>query len=364
MRLLFVGGTGFVGRHMVEAALAREHDVTLFNRGKTAGPDLFPAAKRIIGDRDGGLSALDGRAWDAVIDVNGYTVRLVDDSLAYFKDKVDQYVFVSTGSVFDFANIDREYGEDVPLVESHAPDSEEYWGPEYGPLKRVCEDHVAEQFTGRFTTLRLGVVAGPFDPTDRCTYYVARAAEGGEMLVPAKPDDILRFIDARDLANFTMLAIEKRLIGVYNTLGAVITWQTWMDACLKAGGSDTTLVWIDDREWLKANLPRHARLFGALPMMASPAMSNYAMVNTKKAQTAGLTYRPAFETARDTLAWHKTRDLAQEESTADELTRIRNIFSWGRGTSEKYEWNAGLTRVQETEILGAWSERSVLRKFS
>ena len=187
MELLVLGGTQFVGRHLVEAALARDWRVTLFNRGQT-NTDLFPEAEKLRGDRDPqispGLSALLGRRWDVVVDCNGYVPRLVRAAAEALRDAVGQYIFISTGSVYDFNQLQGEDDESAPLLTLKDPTTEEWFGPAYGGLKVLCEEAVAEIYGERALSLRLGIVAGPNDPTDRITYWVAR---GGDALAFGSP---------------------------------------------------------------------------------------------------------------------------------------------------------------------------------
>ena len=315
MRILFLGGTQFVGRHMVEAALARGHSVTLFNRGQT-NPELFPEAERLTGDRDGNLEALRGRNWDAVVDVNGYIPRLVRDSANLLKDAVSRYVFVSTGSVYDFNRMAPNSDESGPLEKLEDETTEEYRGPAYGGLKVLCEAAVQELYPGKSLILRLGVVAGPHDPTDRVTYWVDRVARGGEVLVPGAPDRRIQFIDARDLGAFAILGIEKGLTGIFNTAGNSVTWMHFLDACQQAAGrSGVAYTWIDDFHFLRENSDPSGRPYGLFPMSLPADLAHIWTVNNNKALDAGLVYRSTLNTARDILAWEATR-LADENRSA------------------------------------------------
>lgn len=331
MKLLFLGGTQFVGRHMVAEALARGHSVTLFNRGKT-NAGLFPQAEQIIGDRDGNLNPLRGRRWDAVIDVNGYVPRLVKDSANLLKDAVGQYVFVSTGSVYDLKNIRANEDENGPLTPVEDPDTEDWNGPAYGWLKVLCEQAVEEIYPGRHFTLRLGVVAGPYDPTDRITYWVARVARGGEVLVPGQPESPIQFIDARDLADFTLLGVERGLNGIYNTTGNSIRWGCFLDACQQASRSDAVFTYVDDFDFISSQIDLGAKDFGTVPMSLPPAYRHVRTMNNDKALADGLVYRATLNTARDILAWERTRDSAEK--------RV-----------------AGLDPTLESEVLRNWHAR-------
>lgn len=332
MKLLFLGGTQFVGRHMVAAALAKGWEVTLFNRGQT-NADLFPEAEKLRGDRDGGMQALEGRRWDAVIDVNGYVPRLVRASAELLKDAVDHYVFVSTGSVYDMQKLPPNADESGPLATLEDETTEEWNGPAYGGLKVLCEKVVEEVMPGRALSLRLGVVAGSYDPTDRVTYWTARVARGGEVFIPGEPQRPLQFIYARDLADFTMLALEKRLTGIYNTAGQSMTWQRWLEACETVSGSHPTYVWCDDDDflqaYLQANFDPQKTPFGLIPMRLPAHLAHLRTISNAKAEQAGLTYSAPEEMAQEILDWEQARP-------ADE-PRV-----------------AGLTPAQERDLLAQW----------
>ncbi len=332
MKILFLGGTQFVGRHAVQAALAKGHQVTLFNRGQT-NPELFPKAEKLRGDRDGGLDALQGHTWDAAIDVTGYVPRLVRAAVTLLKDSIGQYVFVSTGSVYDFTQLAPNSDESGPLMVLEDETTEEWMGPAYGGLKVLCEQAAEQAMPGRVLVPRLGVVAGPFDPTDRITYWVTRVARGGHVLVPGAPERFIQFIDARDLAAFIIQGVEKGLSGTFNTVGNSITWQHWLHACQTASGSDATYTWIDDAQFFQENVDMSLKPFGVLPMALPAELAHIFTMNSDKARAAGLTYRAPEDTARDVLAWDKTRPTDEE--------RV-----------------AGLTLEQEQMLLEKWRAQS------
>ena len=253
VKLLILGGTSFLGRHCVASALSRGHEVTLFNRNKT-NSDIFPQVERLVGDRDGNLDALLGRKWDAVIDVNGYLPRLVRDSAQLLQANIGRYLYISTGSVYDLSVPIKSIDENSPLLATENINTEEFFGPAHGELKLQCEKVVAEYFPGRATILRPGLIAGPYDSTDRITYWVDRVARGGEVLVPAKPNDPIQFIDALDIAEFYLLTIENNINGIFNTSGEILTWREWLNVCQQASGSKVTLTWVDDANFVQSHL--------------------------------------------------------------------------------------------------------------
>ena len=354
MKLLFLGGTGFVGRHMVAEALKCGHEVTLFTRNKT-NVEIFPQVERLQGDRDGNLTALQGRKWDAVLDINSYIPRLVTDSAKLLKNQVDHYLFISAGCacVSEDSAIKDETAARVILDD---PETEEYWGPAYCGLKALCESRVEEYFPDSASILRLGVVAGPHDPTDRITYWVDRVAKGGEVLVPAKPDDSMAFIDARDLAGFALRLIERKSKGIFHAFGDLISWSEWLKTCKQVSGSDATFTWVDVPEFLIEQINLHSRPFGALPMM-SGGDKRKALFSCDKAIAAGLNYRSPENTARDILLWQEQRVMLDEECADSLEIRSKNALDWGSDDNRHY-WMAGLTTAQEKQLLLRWNSEA------
>ena len=220
MRLLVLGGTRFLGRALVESALARGHELTLFNRGQT-NADLFPEAEKIRGDRTVDLSPLDGREWDAVLDVATFLPRVVRRSVEALEGRVDRYVYVS--SISAYADQSTPPVEGAPVAELDDRDAEDV--EHYGALKAACEQIVVDAFGERALVVRPGLIVGPHDPTDRFTYWPRRVAEGGRVLAPAPPDQPVQFIDVRDLADWIVSATEAQLDGVYNATGDAISFE-------------------------------------------------------------------------------------------------------------------------------------------
>jgi 2'-hydroxyisoflavone reductase len=293
MNALILGGTRFIGRHIVEALLDAEHRVTVLNRGISR--DELPAAvERLRGDRDRGvtgLEALTGRSWDACIDVSGYTPRQVRPSAEMLRAKVHRYVFVSAVSV---------YGDpqDRPVVETHArilPVAEDVTavnGETYGALKVTCENLVHEIYGDRCTFLRPQVVVGPHDTWDRYTYWVRRGSRGGEMLAPGDGFDHVQFIDVRDLARFAKTTIENNLSGPFNLAGPRLTWAAFMQVL----GADN-LVWVADEIIQAAGVTEFE-----LPLFRPEhgPRSGLMDVSNERARRAGLTLTDPKITMRDT----------------------------------------------------------------
>ncbi|MBL8130597.1 MAG: epimerase [Anaerolineae bacterium] len=330
VKILVLGGSVLVGRHIVEAALAAGHEVTLFNRGRTH-VELFPEVEKLRGDRDSrvgeGLTALRGRRWDAVIDVNGYVPRIVRDSAELLAEAVDHYVYVSTISVYG-SPLPPHSAETAPLETMDDPTSEDV-PAHYGALKALCERAAEDALPGRTLSLRLGLVSGAHDPTDRVTYWVWRMAQGGEIFAPASPESPFQTIDARDIADFTLLALRRRVTGVMNIVGPTVSWATWMDACRTVSQSDAAVAWVDDPAFLEAEHPAEPRQYGAYPMFVPPEAGSWWTVSSSKAQAVGLTHRPVEET-------------------------VRAVYEWLAVRPADLPWKAGLTPEQERALLEKW----------
>jgi 2'-hydroxyisoflavone reductase len=294
MRLLVLGGTGFVGRHIVERALARGDEVTLFNRGRTA-PHLFAAAELLRGDRAGDLRALrDGGPWDAAIDVTGYRPEEVAASAQLLGDRVAHLTFISTVSVYADAS-QPGVDEDAPL----APLTGRGGWADYGALKALCEREVVDAFGERALVVRPGIVAGPHDPTNRFSAWVARMARGGRVVAPGAPDRPVQLIDARDLAAFVLDMTVARATGIFNAVGEWLTWGEMLAACV-VPGSATELVWISDEQLRQAGVAEDAL---ALWIAADDRDSaGFMRVSGARAAAAGLRHRALAQTARDVLA--------------------------------------------------------------
>lgn len=324
MHILVIGGTRFVGRHIVECALARGHQLTLFNRGRT-GKGIFEV-EEIIGDRDGETDALMGRRWDAVIDTCGYVPRVVEQSADALADAVDLYCFISTISVYsDDQEAPMKEGSKVIRFDK-IPENEEITGETYGAFKALCEEAVAN-ICGEAKTLiiRPGLVVGPHDPSDRFTYWVDRFSRTGPVLVPDRGDLPMQFIDARDLAEFTVRMVEEKTTGVFNAVGPAEPttlddiWRTCQENC----DGRPEMVTVSD-EFLAA---KEVRDWVDLPMVLEQGADKH-ITDITRATERGLTIRPMAETVRDTAEWHRHREVI--------------------------ELKAGLSREREQDLLSEW----------
>ena len=339
MDILILGGTLFLGRHLVEAALARGHRVTLFNRGST-GPTLFPEVEHLIGDRDGGLDALAGRRFDAVIDTCGYVPRVVRESAALLADAARYYVFISSGSVYE--DSDRaSIGENAPICTINDEANENVYG-NYGPLKALCERAVESAFAGRALHVRAGLIVGPYDVTGRLEYWVRRIAEGGEVLAPGRPDRQIQLIHARDLADWIFAMTEASRPGLFNAAGPAhrLTMRDLLDTCNALADDPAALTWVDE-SFLLLN---YVAPFADLPLWLPASQNGLLSMDIGKALASGLRFRPLADTLADTTRW------LDEERAAGKKRPAR--LASGVATRD------ALDRQRERALLDAWKRSS------
>lgn len=313
MDLLILGGTSFVGRHMAEEARARGHRVALFHRGTRS--DAMPGFEHLIGDRDGGLDALEGRRWDAVLDVSGYLPRLVGDAARSLRDATGHYAFVSTISVFDVDAFRRRHAGSGPLprIDGTAPlatladpTTETIDGSTYGGLKVACERSLAE-IVGeeRLLVVRPGLVVGRYDPTDRFAYWVRRMADERPLLAPRTRRQPLQWIDARDLARFTVRGLERTLTGTFEVVADPDRYtflhllSAARDAVRARKMRPAPVTLASERLLLDHGL----RPFADLPLWLPGDDAQIFRVSNEAAKAAGLTTRPLEDTVREVLAF-------------------------------------------------------------
>jgi 2'-hydroxyisoflavone reductase len=339
MKILIIGGTVFLGRYLVEAAQARGHEVTLFNRG-LHNADLYPEVEKLRGNRRGNLDALKGRRFDAVIDTCGYTPGTVATSARLLAESVEHYTFISSVSVyaqFPIAGYDESEAvgtiTDEQAIEAESFDTGDRptavsYGEIYGPLKARCELAVEDAMPRRTLVIRPGLIVGPHDYSDRFTYWPTRVARGGEVLAPGRPHRHVRVIDARDLAEWNVRMAEERRTGTFNASGADgLTMGQLLDDCKATSGSAASFTWLAE-EFL---LAQGVGTWVELPLWTRDEDTGIFEARNDKAIAAGLTFRPLTDTVRDTLAW------AQERPADTEL-------------------RAGMKPERERELLRAWHE--------
>jgi 2'-hydroxyisoflavone reductase len=341
LRILILGGTGFTGPYQVRYALSRGHKVTTFNRGKTHPGELPNEVEQLVGDRNGKLDALKGRQWDVVIDNPTTLPAWVRDAAEVLQSNVERYVFISTISV---------YGEVKTGSDENAP-TEKYEGADpyketleamkaggyktYGPLKALSEKEAEKWFPGKTVIIRPGLIVGPRDETDRFTYWPVRIDRGGEVLAPGSPDDPVQFIDARDLAEWTIRMAENRETGIYNATGPAKPSGIggMLDGIKGALKSNATFTWVAE-DFLTQ---QKVEPWSDMPVWTGKD-SGLALAKIDRALSKGLTFRPLAETARDTLAWF--RSLPQDRQA---------------------HLKAGLTPEREAEVLAAWKKKEMTK---
>jgi 2'-hydroxyisoflavone reductase len=338
LNMLILGGTGFIGPHMVREALRRGHSVTLFNRGRTNNT-LFPDLETIKGDRNNGLQGLEGRRWDVVIDNSGYVPRHVRDSARLLAANVAHYLFISTVSVY--ADFTRDTDEDAPLATIADESVEQVTGETYGALKALCEK-AARQEVGddRTVVLRPTYVCGPGDHTDRFSWWPVRTSKGGEMLWPGQPGDNIQIIDVRDLANFTIDCVERKVTGTYNTATPEnsYTMGDLLRDCRAVTATDVDAIWVDEAFALDAGRNSPEKNRGAFPIWHPQRGPDAAGVKfiSQAARDAGMHNRPVRETARDLMRWWQT--LPQDRT---------------------WKMQSGLPVEYEAELIKRWKEQQV-----
>jgi 2'-hydroxyisoflavone reductase len=343
LNILILGGTGFTGPEQVEYAIVRGHSVTLINRNKTR-PDFFKGrVEQLIGDMNGDMSALKDRKFDVVIDNPTTLPAWVRNVAQYMKDNTSHYIFISTISVYpDNSKPDAdETAPTTPLPDGLDPytvppaNARDY----YGALKSFSEKEVEKHYPGKNTIIRPGLIVGPLDQTDRFTYWPCRVDKGGEVLAPGTPTDPVQFIDARDLAEWTVRMAESRTFGTYNATGPnpPTTMGQMLDGMKAALNSNATFTWVP------ADFLREQKIRGwsNMPVWLPPvgATAGFARRNIAKAVSKGLTFRPLAVTARETLAWNKTRSAEQLKALAEGRT-------------------SGISAEREKEVLDAWKAKT------
>jgi 2'-hydroxyisoflavone reductase len=332
LRILVLGGTGFIGPHVVQHALDRGHDVTLFNRGRT-NTDMFPGVKKLVGDRDNGLAALEKGEWDVVLDNSGYVPRHVKDSAALLKDRVGRYLFTSSVSAYDFSKPElpltpaRNAKPGSPLAVLPEPGSEDV-GKYYGALKVVAEKYVEEIYRERATIVRPTYVAGPGDRTQRFTWWVERINRGGDIIVPGNADGSFAIIDVRDLAEFYVTLLEADQSGIFNASGpaGVMTYAGMLDGIRATTNSSVSFHRIDE-----FFLQEQGVTGRELPMWNAGERGKTIPFENQSSIDVGLRFRTLAKTARDTHAWYQTLSSEQQK------------FS-----------RAGLALDKEAKVLAAW----------
>jgi 2'-hydroxyisoflavone reductase len=334
MRILVMGGTGFLGPHFVEAALKKGHQLTLFNRGKT-NPGRFKDSRyasieQLQGDRKSDLSALKNKTWDAVLDTSAYLPADVTRSASLLEKAVQHYLIVSTISVY--AKMDKSgLDESSELIVLPDPNVDTVTNETYGGLKALSEKAAEAAMPGKVTVVRPGLIVGPGDNTDRFTYWPARAARGGDILAPESPDAPTQFIDVRDLANFMLHLMEERNFGIFNAdaQAGSITMGKLLDACIRLAPKSAKTVWVSADFLAENNVGPWMDMPCWVPARGDEA--GFGRRSAKKALAAGLIYRPLANTVRDTLTYWN-----------------------GLPVERRAKPGAGLSADREAQVLAKW----------
>jgi len=328
MKILILGGTIFLGKHLVNSAQKKGHEVTLFNRGKH-NPDWFPNVEKLKGDRDGDFESLKGRTFDAVIDTSGYVPRIVKLSAEFMKDKTDNYTFISSISVYkDFSEMGMNENSAAATIEDET--TEEITGESYGPLKYLCEKTVEEIYKERALNIRPGLIVGEDDPSDRFGYWIYRINKGGKVLAPGPKEKNVQFIDVKDLADWTIKMVEEKNIGTYSATGPDynLTFEKLIDDCKKVSGSNAEIVWIDQKFLMNEN----AGAYVELPLWLPDEMDGGNNCDVSKAIVKGLTFRLLEETLKDSMEFINSK--------------------------KDYTLKAGLKTERETELIKKWESEN------
>ena len=322
MKILIIGGTKFLGRHLIDAALKRDHVITLFNRGRKYADEKIENVEQIRGDRHTDLENLSGKSWDAAIDTCGYLPQTVKISAEFLRDKIETYVFISSGSVY--ADTSRpNYDERTATAELDAGQKEKFenfdlsqelngltLGESYGALKVLCEKEIEKAMPGRALNVRAGMIVGAFDWTDRFAYWVMRAARGGEVLAPGSAENPVQLIDARDLSEWIVRMIEEKEVGTFNASGKPfeLTFGKMLGAIKTATGAQAEFVWADEKFLTENQVAPWSEMPFYLPE-SEANYRNFLTMNVDRALSKGLKFRPLSETVLDVLNWRKMQDF-------------------------------------------------------
>jgi 2'-hydroxyisoflavone reductase len=379
LRILILGGTAFLGPALIEAAKARGHSITTFNRGKTEKRiGSIDGIEKLFGNRDPnlrsddadpaspqGLSQIEeaikaGTTWDAVIDTSGYVPRVVTASAELLSKACKHYIFISTISVYA-SNDQPNADETAPTAELEDSRNENFQEPQlYGPLKAACERAAEEAMPGKVTNIRPGFIVGPGDPTDRFTYWPVRAAKGGEMLWPGEGTEPVQFVDVRDLAAFAIHCVERGHMGVFNVTGPSmqsdksLTVKEFAEACAALAPADNPLkpVWVP---W--SFLEGQQGVNTTILIPPEGEVKAFHLRSYAKALKAGLTLRPVAQTVADTNTWWP-KEVARRERVGKGL--IEDGLKSGKPVRQTLEqlmaMRQGMSADVENAVLKAFAE--------
>jgi 2'-hydroxyisoflavone reductase len=371
-KILILGGTAFVGPAIVGAAKARGHSLTLFNRGRTEKRiGMIDGVEHLYGNRDPklraddsnadspmGLESLKDRTWDAVVDTSGQYVRIVKASAELLAPSIQQYVYISSLSVYkDNSIVDGEETQEVHTLEDPSVETMGKNFENYGGLKATCEKTVEAALPGRTTAVRPGLIVGPGDQTDRFTYWPVRIKRGGEVLAPGTPADPIQIIDVRDLGEWIVHLIETGTMGTFDTVGPPtgLTMGRMLEACVSVSRSDARLTWADAAFLEEQNVSA----WGDMPVWVPPKgdSAGFHRRTVKRASAAGLKFRPIETTVADTLAWFPGEIERRKRVTKEMREQAEKEGKPPPQMQDPEKLRAGISPKREAEVLKAWHER-------
>ena len=342
MKILIIGGTKFLGRHLLDAGLRKNHEVTLFNRGKKYADEAIPNVEEIHGDRSIDLEKLSGKTFDVVIDTCGYLPQTVEKSAEFLAERVNQYVFISSGSVYSDTS-KANYDEKTATAKLDAKQKEKFenidWnqelnglvlGESYGALKVLCEAAAESAMPNRVLNVRAGMIVGGFDWTDRFTYWVMRVARGGDILAPGKPENFVQLIDVRDLSEWIIKMVEENVAGIFNVTGKPfdLTFGKMLDEIKTATKTQAEFIWADEKFLSENNVAPWSEMPFYLPESDESAR-NFLTMNVDKALAKNLKLRPLSETILEVFDWRKTQDFEMKAGISAEREK-ELIERWGK----------------------------------
>lgn len=359
LRILILGGTGFIGPHFVHAAIARGHKISVFNRGKSEAA-LPQNVEHLVGDRNSDLSAIKDRDWDAVIDLATYAPGWVQRLGEAIGHRVRHYTFISTVLVYDYESIEGTTDESSPLLmyrgKEH-PDSAAQSGKFYGPLKVLCEREAENQFPGRTLTLRPGYIVGPGDPQGYLTYWPARMEKGGEIMVASCHSTPVQFIDVRDLADWSIRMVEKNAVGIFNAVGPAIPTNLGqlVNTARVAASNSVTIMWVTS-SWLAAREDRETWRNLLFWSHETEGFGKIMQTSMSRAVIAGLATRRMSTTLADTFEWYKEQRRKRQQTPISARS--------GKGEDERLVISTSWTDYlkSEKETLAAWRAEQVDRR--
>ncbi|WNB91373.1 NAD-dependent epimerase/dehydratase family protein [Bacillus sp. NEB1478] len=329
MKVLIIGGTRFLGKHLTDSLLKNNHEVTLFHRGNTPPPEKISSCEIILGDREKDLSPLENRTWDAIIDTCGFLPIHVRKMAETLKQNAASYVYISSVSVYADQS-KRNITEEDEVSELKDPNITEFKLEMYGELKAQCEKEVQNIFKDRALIVRPGLIVGPYDYTDRFTYWPDRGARGGDILVPDMKDPTVRFIDARDLSDWIVRMVENKENGVYQAVGGTYNFNDFIQKCLSKE-LDTKIVSVPESFLLEEGVGEWVEM----PLwISSEDYRGLDYADDSKAVNKGLAFRSLEETIQDTASWSLSRRQQPEQ------------------------WKAGLHPDKEKDLLRKWTAKT------